>query len=583
MRKKLFYLAVVLVTAMLSFISCINEDYKISEGRLDLEANLFEEGLAAPLGNTEKIFVRDLLDQFYPDSEEYIQEVDGGYVFNMTEAFDFSDSLKNLKNWIDVPDVSVSEDIKIDLDDVHVDYPVVSRAGGSAFTIKFERNVVMTLLDAEDVPEYIVSMDRVEFEDVYVNISFDTSALPDIGDADMVLDLVLDIPEMMVLAPGQQDPDGKVRLEGRLDANGMLDAGAIKVDALILDGVDLKNGISLTVPVEGNVSVSNASITARDWLGENREHNITLTISIKDIEFSMISGRADYKMEPVVQTIDLAGLSFGSNVDVVADLSHVHLAVELNTNIDASVYADIELIPYYGKKAGTPMPVNVAVEGSDSASSIETTRFWFGSDDACCPDGYIFKKIDLRSLLNPIPDRVQVKVSGGTDPDALCTLYPSADYILDAKCMLDVPFEFGDDFKVEFRDTLQVNAENLSVILETGNLVLTGTVESTLPFNLNMEAVLLDETDREVPFEEGSGILEIHGSADGTPATTDIEIKFVKKEGTSVPEIGAVDLVFSLKSAADAVRLTPESYVQAELQILVPDGITLDLDDYLNE
>ena len=102
-------------------------------------------------------------------------------------------------------------------------------------------------------------------------------------------------------------------------------------------------------------------------------------------------------------------------------------------------------------------------------------------------------------------------------------------------------------------------------------------------FNINLEAVLLDKNNAEVEFAEGSGILNILGSHDGSPVNTDLEMMFAEKKGASVTEVGAVGLVFTLQSAADGARLGPDSYVKAELQALAPKGVSADLKDYINK
>ena len=454
-----------------------------------------------------------------------------------------------------------------------------------SYSTSIEREFELALLEPGDVPEYLLAIERVELDNVFINMSVDASELPDLGDAEMTLDFKVDIPDMIVLAEGQQDAEGNLHISGSLDKKGKINIDPIKVEALDLMGVDLSKGVKENISVNGGIFISDVSLDVDQWLGENKKHNVKFDASIKDVVISKVSGKVDYQIDPITETIDLTGISetiAENNLDMTLDLSHVHLIAELNTNLNVTVAAGIEIVPYYGAQTGDVVTVDLDVQGDESAE-VRNTRFWIGAKEECCPAGYTFKKVDVMELFNPIPDSLQVKVVGGTDPKALCTLDTSVDYVLNARCDIEVPLQFGDDLKVEFSDTLEIDSETIGLILAASDLAVTGTVESSLPMNLNLEASLLDKNNKEIQFDEGSGVLNILGSADGSPVTTDIDLRFVKKEGAALPEINAIRLVFSLQSAADGARLTPDAYIKATLQALVPKGVNVDLKDFINK
>ena len=54
----------------------------------------------------------------------------------------------------------------------------------------------------------------------------------------------------------------------------------------------------------------------------------------------------------------------------------------------------------------------------------------------------------------------------------------------------------------------------------------------------------------------------------------------VKKAGSVIPEIASVELVLNA-TATPGVALNEESYIKVALQALVPDGVTVDLNDYV--
>ena len=75
----------VAIVSVLSVLSCVREEYTVSEDNLNLEMTVFQEGVQIPLGNTDSLKVKDLLEAFgTEDSEEYLQYLktygpDGAY------------------------------------------------------------------------------------------------------------------------------------------------------------------------------------------------------------------------------------------------------------------------------------------------------------------------------------------------------------------------------------------------------------------------------------------------------------------------------------------------------------------------
>ena len=96
-----------------------------------------------------------------------------------------------------------------------------------------------------------------------------------------------------------------------------------------------------------------------------------------------------------------------------------------------------------------------------------------------------------------------MNVDAGTDSNDDCVLEPDADYILKADYALDIPMRLGDEFKFEFRDTLSGIDPVVSTIFRTGNLVLTGEIESSLPFELDLKARLFDADGNAIELHQG--------------------------------------------------------------------------------
>lgn len=55
-----------------------------------------------------------------------------------------------------------------------------------------------------------------------------------------------------------------------------------------------------------------------------------------------------------------------------------------------------------------------------------------------------------------------------------------------------------------------------------------------------------------------------------------------KKKGVEIPDISAVELHFVARSAGNGAPITEDAFIKVALQALIPDGIHVDLKDFMN-
>lgn len=479
-----------------------------------------------------------------------------------------------------------SADLKVALK-VHVPELVPSRFSLGQYTSNISQKVEMTLFEPDQLPKEVVSVEMIHLKDVYADICLDASKLPSTGGAALTLDLAVDLPDLLVLEDGLRDESGLLHIKGSLDKDGKIKLDPIKINALDLSGVDLKSEEALaeTITVDGTVKLADAELNVDEWMG--KEHSVKFEASISNIDIAKFTGKVNYAIDPVDESVDMTSVSKAintENIQTVIDLTHVHLAVDLETNLQVAAKANAEIIPYRRGAAMESVKVALDVEAASSLDSPKKTRYWLGESSECCPEGYEFREIPILELLRDIPDSLAVKVEAGTDPDAECILEPDADYVLKVDYALDIPLQLGKDFRFEFRDTLANIPPVISTIFRGGDLVLTGEVESSLPFELDVKANLLDADGNVIGLSEGSARQIIKGCAlDGSPVKSEIRLAMIKKEGAEIPDIASVELHCVATSSGAGAPLTEESFIKATLQALVPSGINVDLREFMNE
>lgn len=468
----------------------------------------------------------------------------------------------------------------------HVPELVPSSLALDRFETSIREEVEIDLLSAEDMPEELVAVNVIELNETYINLSLDATALPKLGDAELSVDLAVDLPEMIKVAGA--DADGTIRLSGKIDKKGMIVIDPVKIEALDLSGKDISKGIKDVIVIDGKVTLANADINVDEWLGKDLE--IGFNAGITDIDIAKVSGKVDYQVDPIVESVDLSDFASAlgdMGAEAEFDFNHAHLALEVVSNLGVPVEAVVELVPYYNGKADESkiVPATLILQPTESADQILVSKFWIAYDEDRMPDGYTFVKADILSLLREIPEKLELRLAACTDPERESVLEPSADYILSAVYLFQLPLEFGEEFEITYRDTISDLPEILGSLLAKGSKVkLAGEIVNSLPLCLDLRLNFLDSNGNVVPLADGCGVQKIAScKQDASASATPLEILLAVKEGVNA-DITSLELMFNANSEGVAgIPVTEDAYLQAVLQLVLPEGITVDLKDIMNE
>ena len=123
-------------------------------------------------------------------------------------------------------------------------------------------------------------------------------------------------------------------------------------------------------------------------------------------------------------------------------------------------------------------------------------------------------------------------------------------------------------------------------LLSNGNKVkLAGEINNALPLGLDLTFNFLDSYGNVVPMADGCGVQKIAPCGlDGSAVKTPLEVVLGLREGVNSADITSLELVFNANSAGvTGVPVTEDAYLQAVLQLVLPEGITVDLNDILNK
>ena len=116
-----------------------------------------------------------------------------------------------------------------------------------------------------------------------------------------------------------------------------------------------------------------------------------------------------------------------------------------------------------------------------------------------------------------------------------------------------------------------------------GDLVLTGDITSSLPLEIDMKVNLLDLDGNKIALDETASWQKIKGcTPDGEPAITELYLGIQKQDGVEVNGVSAIELEFNFATVA-GVPLSDNCFLQASLQALVPNGVSVDLNELMTK
>lgn len=523
---------------------------------------------------------------------------DGIYVsgdFEVSGNIGVAEGQKVYKKDIDVL-TGNDKDAKMVKIEIVVPELVPSNVAVDSYTAEIEESFEFDILSPDDLPEMIVSIGTVELDEVYIDLGVDASdVLAKLGNPELSFNMKVSIPDFIILEGVETVADKEnnaliVSLSETADATGKISVDPIKVKAIDLTGVvEKKETLAGKITVSGSATLADASIDVDD-LQNSEDMSISLDGGISGsgengaITIAKASAKVDYQVDPVKTTVDLSEIREAlntENLSVNFALSHVHLGLDLQTNLGISANAEISVVPYYGDIPEEAIVRSIEINAPSAVGEVKHSKYWFAAKEDCTPEGYTYIDLPILDLLKDIPDSLQITLTAGTDKTKECVLDTHTDYILEADYSFEIPLQFDESFNIEFTHTISDIPEIIGTIFQYGSLALTGEVVSGLPLKLDMTADLLDASGNVIPLDEKAGKLLINAcEAVNTPSTTEINLLFGKKKGTTIPEISDIRLTF--RATAVDVPITENSFLKLTLQALVPEGITVDLKDLMS-
>ena len=486
------------------------------------------------------------------------------------------------------------------------------------YSFSIDETQEIELFDTSTLPEGIesLSIGEVTLSDTKLSLKITSSDL-DLG-ADPQLDIKVALPEEIVIENDDRvDADNVLTVTGQFENNEFVLTPDIVISKLDLSGVGDLTGagtIMREVKISGKVYVENPEVSNPEDLN-NTVVNVAVNGSIDPV-ISKITGKIGYVLgsdteegggdSAMNEEIDLSGLpEFLKGENITLDFLNPHIKLDVTSNIGIPVNGMISIIPVFESGNGDPVEVGITIPKAESAENGRTISYWIADEQVDgIPANYTFVKAGIRSLLSKIPDKILLKINAETDADESFIVEPNAVYELKMDYEVAVPLEFGDQLNIQMDYTFPGGGEEtgedgnsgqetdqsgdgtsqstdklpeeLGELLNMNSLGLTGSIESTLPLQLDMTLDLLDSNREIIPSEKISIPVKA-GSAD-YPAVSPLDVVLKLAEGADGKDLSYIRMNFTVTSGnMSGEPVTESSYIKATLKAKVPGGVTIDL------
>lgn len=573
--------------------SCVNDDYEMSDEKLDWEITVFQDGVVLPLGSSAKIKMGDILDLLDPETAGYFKEdASGAYSLSITGGNEYSENLDIINNVSDMGAIPIEESFTFSFLNTggHLSGSVEIKEQ----KVAIDREFAFEGMEMDVIPKELVSVESIEFDDVYLYMTIRIPQLAElVSESDVSVDMKMNLPSIVRLED-ERMVDGALAVSGTLNANGEVTLEPVKVTGMDLSDVDIKadnpfKGMKVTLVGDilfegGTFNLGNYNTVSPSLQVDGK----IMTAGTNDrVRFKKITGKIDYQIYPMTIIMDMSELMSSLNSETLTtslDLNRLSLKLDVESNFKIPVDAEISIASFKGDVAGRTIACNpVRLDCPEVSGESVLTRLWLSNTSVGKPEGYRFVDVDLVSMLKDMPDRIEFTIDAATDSKENSELVPSVKYILKADYEIGLPIEFGEDFGIQFSERIDDIPQEVGVFLEGGSLALAGQITNSLPLQLEMKVSLLDSKGKSIQFADDAGYQVIKScGADGTPGKSDISLMLKAKPGEDLSDIASLELDFKATAkGAAGVPVTKDSFMHVTLYARVPEGITVDLNRYV--
>ncbi len=576
-------------TLLVALMQSCDETYNLENIGGDIQ--VFENGLTAPAGSTQKFYLGDFISE-----NATLTVVDGGY------ELQYSGSTGSTT--FEVPRMHFDE-IDPDLSATHLDFyeslheipefaELMDAAGYTGGPLPHIPGLVAPDAHATipattqefsfsigGVPEQVINVQNIMFQEgSVVTLSLHAEGFPETI-THITFDFKMHPPKQMRLVPIEDDiiiEAGDIYhiihdlpiIDGKLD-----DVVHFEVEGLLFDPpLEADNAHSIDVVAdlfyEGYVHINEPF----DLSGWTPVLDLKIGFVMSETDIQSIKARAQVTVDPVEVSTALTGLpDILTQSEAILDLQSVHFELDVNNPSPISIETGIEMQTTFVN--GTQSPMIALSEPLHVEAESYQTLILSNEEEYAGTPGYI---PNLNELVSQVPQSIYFKATPYM-PESDIELVLGSVYSFNADYRMSVPLEFGDELSLSLEtDVTGLNGEG-EYLTYARCAVVSAEVVNTLPLDLELTAHAIDKDGNEMNNVRIENLpLNVSGNTH-----TDIEIRLVAEgDKATLAKVAGVRLNFLVTSKTGG-ELSPEQYVQLNnITVSLPEGAKVSEEEIFN-
>lgn len=505
------------LTLPATFNSCVNEDYDLTK---DIDKTICIDGeISAPIGNSETIFVTDLLN-LDDESDVLFLDINDNYVLtfmgNRTEtsftipSFRFSgDIMTNGGHLGLIKRSDIMEELAPGLSGTGLPVP-------KGLTLKrtFDPSTTPLEID-EDIPEEVTDV-----KDIHGNAVAKVTFLANAGKATLS-GLTVDFPDYLIFAgisKGQIDCDfdkeSNTLRFGQVEVGRVMSEVSLDITGIDLTKIPAGQGFIRDrhkILLNDNITLTGFEVSLlTDDLGNTfgdipEEVHIDTGIKINSLDIKDVTVKVDPKVAITPQAFNVGKLPDFVNGDgAVLDLYDPQIMLFLGNDSPLTMSFNADLESYKGASRNT---VHIGDNGGATdkitVKSGMTSRIYLSRTGESAPSGYQNVKVsNLSDIVKNVPERISIANIDVKADDEFVTVQTDKSYNFYCSYSIIAPLAFGKDMRIDYRSDYDgwneiFNSEDVDY--EINSAVVTFDCVNTIPFGIEMTAAAIDKEDNVIP------------------------------------------------------------------------------------
>lgn len=567
-----------MVSVMVASLYSCQHEYDLEN--INGEVTIGGDSLAFPLGSTDSIRLTTFIES--QDLDMLKTDENGNYYLVFSQDFEEIVDLTDYTDDIMVDGVNIDFSKTLRIPDMGETGTVRSDV---RLSMDFDENFSLEYSFERAAEAGLKDIERVLFDDARLSVTADMSASAIDLPVGMGVEVVVEFPEKYVFEDTPMIDGNTVVFYGNMDENGIVDFSPVNIMEIQFD---LQEGESFVFVDDFSIRTLSIIVSEEDMPSvQGGDLDVDLNVNVgsensgDELMPSAFYGRMKLNMDPIQQVLSMDGVpDFMKDDEFVLDFYNPHAELMLGTNAGIPVTVNASIVAVGGTQES--IELSLPVPYSYDPDITDSVLYYLSEDRPGNIGDAEWRKADIASLISKIPDNVSVTVLPTTDDNSeeLHYVECDAEYHVSGRMDMYVPFAFGENLYLSVEQTMEGLDAMVGELLAMTDITIGGNIVSTFPVTVEITAKFLDSNNNPLDIMVSTQTIASSGS-DGIPVSTPLDLS-VKSTGT-VEDIHAVALSFTLLPGDEpGVSFSNKAFLQADISISAPGGITLDIMDLDN-